>query len=70
MKIYSLLIGPVLLHAHYRCFEAMFHPLALRALDHIPEVRMTLIEVIGTLMLEYNDRYSCFHKLIPILFSG
>ncbi len=39
-------------------------------MDHSSSVRKTLYEVIGGLLLSYKDRYSFWHKLIPVILAG
>lgn len=44
--------------------------LAQRLFDQAPIVRTAVIKLIGTWLLDLPDRYSFFHKLIPLLLTG
>ncbi|NWR73478.1 DAAF5 factor, partial [Centropus unirufus] len=44
--------------------------LAQRLFDEIPKVRHTVATVIGEWLLHLRDRYSYFHKLIPLLLGS
>ena len=35
-----------------------------------PQVRQAVMRVVGAWLLSLRDRYSFFHKLIPLLLSG
>lgn len=35
-----------------------------------PQVRQAVMRVVGGWLLSLRDRYSFFHKLIPLLLSG
>ncbi|GIY23566.1 dynein assembly factor 5, axonemal [Caerostris darwini] len=48
--------------------EALIH-LAQRLFDHSSSVRMTVAEVIGNMLINLKDRYSYFHRLIPLMLS-
>ncbi|XP_064394922.1 dynein axonemal assembly factor 5-like [Halichondria panicea] len=44
--------------------------LAQRACDSTPSVRSCLVDVVGNWLLELPDRYSYFHKLLPLLLTA
>lgn len=44
--------------------------LAQRLFDDAPQVRRAVTVVVGSWLLELRDRYSYFHKLIPLLLSS
>ncbi|KAF4015993.1 hypothetical protein G4228_007392 [Cervus hanglu yarkandensis] len=43
---------------------------AQRLFDDVPQVRQAVTRVVGGWLLSLRDRYSFFHKLIPLLLSG
>ncbi|MXQ94005.1 hypothetical protein E5288_WYG008519 [Bos mutus] len=43
---------------------------AQRLFDDVPQVRQAVMRVVGGWLLSLRDRYSFFHKLIPLLLSG
>ncbi|XP_021496379.1 dynein axonemal assembly factor 5 isoform X2 [Meriones unguiculatus] len=43
---------------------------AQRLFDNVPQVRQAVTSVVGGWLLNLHDRYSFFHKLIPLLLSG
>ncbi|EDV28055.1 uncharacterized protein TRIADDRAFT_53253 [Trichoplax adhaerens] len=44
--------------------------LAQRMLDHSPSVRSTLTEILANWMMNLMDRYSYFHKILPLLLTS
>lgn len=58
------------MHSSYRALEEAVTPLAERLFDQIPLVRKTVIQVTARLLMEYRDRYSFFHKLLPLILTG
>lgn len=44
--------------------------LAQRLFDDVPQVRQAVMRVVGGWLLSLRDRYSLFHKLIPLLLSS
>lgn len=45
-------------------------PLAERLFDQVPQVRRSVITVSSKLLLDYQDRYSYFYKLLPLILTG
>nr|XP_058894508.1 dynein axonemal assembly factor 5 isoform X2 [Kogia breviceps] len=43
---------------------------AQRLFDDVPQVRQAVTRVVGGWLLSLRDRYSFFHRLIPLLLSG
>ncbi|XP_032315719.1 LOW QUALITY PROTEIN: dynein assembly factor 5, axonemal [Camelus ferus] len=43
---------------------------AQRLFDNVPQVRQAVTRVVGDWLLRLRDRYSFFHKLIPLLLSS
>ncbi|CAH1795277.1 unnamed protein product [Owenia fusiformis] len=63
-------IGSVIQYGNGKSFDDVASHLAQRLFDHAPAVRIAVIDVVGTWMLDLMDRYSFWHKLIPLLLSG
>ncbi|KAH0631959.1 hypothetical protein JD844_019903 [Phrynosoma platyrhinos] len=62
--------GVVLQFGNVKSLDDVLSHLAQRCFDDIPQVREAVISVIGEWLLHLRDRYSYFHKLIPLLLSG
>ncbi|XP_052409309.1 dynein axonemal assembly factor 5 [Carassius gibelio] len=63
-------IGAVIQHSTGRNVEDVLSHLAQRLFDDSPRVRKTVTVVVGDWLLRLPDRYSYFHKLIPLLLSS
>lgn len=44
--------------------------MAEKLFDQIPLVRRTVAQVAARWLHEYRDRYSFFHKILPLLLTG
>ncbi|NXA38526.1 DAAF5 factor, partial [Eudromia elegans] len=62
--------GAVVQCGNGKSVDDVLSHLAQRFFDEIPKVRQAVITVIGEWLLHLRDRYSFFHKLIPLLLSG
>ncbi|XP_073504143.1 dynein axonemal assembly factor 5 [Phyllobates terribilis] len=62
--------GAVIQHGSGKCVDDVLSHLAQRLFDDSPQVRLAVTTVVGTWLLELRDRYSYFHKLIPLLLSS
>uniref|UniRef100_A0ABM5F123 Dynein axonemal assembly factor 5 n=1 Tax=Pogona vitticeps TaxID=103695 RepID=A0ABM5F123_9SAUR len=62
--------GAVIQFGNVKSLDDVLPHLAQRCFDDIPQVREAVISVIGEWLLHLRDRYSYFHKLIPLLLSG
>ncbi|XP_042293334.1 dynein axonemal assembly factor 5 [Sceloporus undulatus] len=62
--------GAVIQFGNVKSLDDVLSHLAQRCFDDIPQVREAVISVIGEWLLHLRDRYSYFHKLIPLLLSG
>ncbi|XP_066496740.1 dynein axonemal assembly factor 5 [Tiliqua scincoides] len=62
--------GAVIQFGNAKSLDDVLSHLAQRCFDDIPQVREAVISVIGEWLLHLRDRYSFFHKLIPLLLSG
>ncbi|GJQ73535.1 hypothetical protein Trydic_g13886 [Trypoxylus dichotomus] len=63
-------IGEIILNSTYKALDEVVGPLAERLFDQIPAVRRTVAQVAARWLLEYRDRYSFFHKLLPLILTG
>ncbi|KAK6170739.1 hypothetical protein SNE40_019054 [Patella caerulea] len=63
-------IGDVVQYGNGKTVEPVVSHLAQRLFDQSPAVRKVLIKVVGSWLLDLPDRYSFFHKLIPLLLTG
>lgn len=52
-----------------KVIEDVSGPLAQCVMD-LPQVRLVLVEVGGSLALHMPDRYSYWHRILPLLLSG
>ncbi|XP_054851534.1 dynein axonemal assembly factor 5 isoform X2 [Eublepharis macularius] len=62
--------GAVIQFGNVKSLDDVLSHLAQRCFDSIPQVREAVISVMGEWLLHLRDRYSYFHKLIPLLLSG
>lgn len=62
--------GDIILHSSHNGLNDVVGPLAERLFDQIPVVRRTVAQVAARWLLEYRDRYSFFHKIMPLLLTG
>uniref|UniRef100_A0A8D0G7G5 Dynein axonemal assembly factor 5 n=1 Tax=Sphenodon punctatus TaxID=8508 RepID=A0A8D0G7G5_SPHPU len=62
--------GTVIQVGNGKSVDDVLSHLAQRLFDEIPQVRQAVTSVIGEWLLHLRDRYSYFHKLIPLLLSS
>ncbi|KAJ7305890.1 hypothetical protein JRQ81_010256 [Phrynocephalus forsythii] len=62
--------GATIQFGNVKSLDDVLPHLAQRCFDDIPQVREAVISVTGEWLLHLRDRYSYFHKLIPLLLSG
>uniref|UniRef100_A0A3B4U6T4 Dynein axonemal assembly factor 5 n=1 Tax=Seriola dumerili TaxID=41447 RepID=A0A3B4U6T4_SERDU len=62
--------GAVIQHGTGKNVDDVLSHLAQRLFDDSPQVRKAVTAVVGDWLLHMRDRYSYFHKLIPILLSS
>ncbi|KAK4813740.1 hypothetical protein QYF61_023676 [Mycteria americana] len=62
--------GAVIQFGNGKSVDDVLSHLAQRLFDEIPKVRHAVTTVIGEWLLHLRDRYSYFHKLIPLLLGG
>ncbi|XP_033630139.1 dynein assembly factor 5, axonemal-like [Asterias rubens] len=65
-----LTIGDVLQFGSHKPMDQVISHLAQRLFDQSPQVRMAVTDVVGGWLLDFVDRYSFHHKLIPLLLSS
>ncbi|XP_046740664.1 dynein axonemal assembly factor 5 [Diprion similis] len=63
-------IGDIVQYGNNKMIEEVATPMAERLFDQSGGVRMAVIEVAGKWLLHLRDRYSWWHKLIPLLLTG
>uniref|UniRef100_A0A8C5HLU6 TOG domain-containing protein n=1 Tax=Gouania willdenowi TaxID=441366 RepID=A0A8C5HLU6_GOUWI len=61
--------GAVIQHGSGKNVDDVLSHLAQRLFDDSPQVRKAVAAVVGGWLLHLRDRYSYFHKLIPLLLS-
>ncbi|XP_049418190.1 dynein axonemal assembly factor 5-like [Epinephelus fuscoguttatus] len=62
--------GAVIQHGTGKNVDDVLSHLAQRLFDDSPQVRKAVTAVVGDWLLHMRDRYSYFHKLIPLLLSS
>uniref|UniRef100_A0A803VEZ2 Dynein axonemal assembly factor 5 n=2 Tax=Ficedula albicollis TaxID=59894 RepID=A0A803VEZ2_FICAL len=62
--------GAVIQFGNAKSVDDVLSHLAQRLFDEIPKVRHAVTTVIGEWLLHLRDRYSYFHKLIPLLLGS
>ncbi|XP_056391895.1 dynein axonemal assembly factor 5 [Hyla sarda] len=62
--------GAVIQYGNGKSVDDVLSHLAQRLFDDAPQVRQAVTIVVGNWLLELRDRYSYFHKLIPLLLSS
>ncbi|XP_030315959.1 dynein assembly factor 5, axonemal isoform X1 [Calypte anna] len=62
--------GAVIQFGNGKSVDDVLSHLAQRLFDEIPKVRHAVTTVIGDWLLHLRDRYSYFHKLIPLLLGS
>ncbi|KAG8541511.1 hypothetical protein GDO81_028819, partial [Engystomops pustulosus] len=61
--------GAVIQYGNGKSVDDVLSHLAQRLFDDAPQVRLAVTVVVGDWLLELRDRYSYFHKLIPLVLS-
>ncbi|XP_012614546.2 dynein axonemal assembly factor 5 [Microcebus murinus] len=62
--------GTVIQFGNGKSVDDVLSHFAQRLFDDVPQVRQAVTSVVGGWLLELRDRYSFFHKLIPLLLSS
>uniref|UniRef100_A0AAQ6A8Y3 TOG domain-containing protein n=1 Tax=Amphiprion ocellaris TaxID=80972 RepID=A0AAQ6A8Y3_AMPOC len=62
--------GAVIQHGSGKNMDDVLSHLAQRLFDDSPQVRKAVTAVVGDWLLHMRDRYSYFHRLIPLLLSS
>ncbi|KYN03559.1 PREDICTED: dynein assembly factor 5, axonemal [Cyphomyrmex costatus] len=63
-------IGDVIQYGNSKSMEEVATPLAQRLFDQSGIVRKAVIEVSGRWLIKLPDRYSWWHKLLPLVMTG
>ncbi|CAH3109869.1 unnamed protein product [Porites lobata] len=63
-------LGTVISYGDGKNVDDVVSHLAQRTFDSAPTVRAALTGVVGDWLLNLRDRYSYFHKLLPLLMTG
>ncbi|XP_032728744.1 dynein assembly factor 5, axonemal isoform X2 [Lontra canadensis] len=62
--------GTVIQFGSAKSVDDVLPHFAQRLFDDVPQVRQAVTSVVGGWLLDLRDRYSFFHKLIPLLLSS
>lgn len=62
-------VGAVIRYGNNKSVNDVCGPLAERLFDQHHAVRAAVASVVGMWLLELPDRYSYFHKLIPLMLT-
>ncbi|CAH0579031.1 unnamed protein product [Chrysodeixis includens] len=63
-------IGAIVLAGNGKCFELSISPMAEKLFDENTQVRMQVTLEVGNWMMSYKDRYSFWHRLLPVLLTS
>ncbi|XP_023943230.2 dynein axonemal assembly factor 5 [Bicyclus anynana] len=63
-------IGAIVLAGNVKCFEMSITPMAEKLFDENSQVRLQVTMEVGNWMLTYRDRYSFWHRMIPLLLTS
>lgn len=63
-------IAAVVLAGNAKCFELSISPMAEKLFDESNEVRMQVTLEVGHWMLTYRDRYSFWHRMLPLILTS
>ncbi|CAH0398042.1 unnamed protein product [Chilo suppressalis] len=63
-------IGAIVQAGNVKCFELSITPMAEKLFDENTQVRLQVTLEVGNWMLNYRDRYSFWHRMIPLLLTS
>ncbi|XP_021931973.1 dynein assembly factor 5, axonemal isoform X2 [Zootermopsis nevadensis] len=63
-------IGKVVRYGNNKSVDTVIGPLAERLFDQIQAVRQAVVQVIGIWLVQLPDRYSYFHRLLPLILTS
>ncbi|XP_045497343.1 dynein axonemal assembly factor 5 [Colias croceus] len=63
-------IGAIVMAGNVKCFELSITPMAEKLFDENTQVRLQVTLEVGNWMLSYRDRYSFWHRMIPLLLTS
>ncbi|XP_050298226.1 dynein axonemal assembly factor 5 [Anthonomus grandis grandis] len=63
-------VGEIVMHSSYKGVDKAMVPMAEKLFDQIPAVRQAVAQQAARWLLNHRDRYSYFHKMLPLLLTG
>ncbi|KPJ02619.1 HEAT repeat-containing protein 2 [Papilio xuthus] len=63
-------IGAIVISGNAKCFELSITPMAEKLFDENTQVRMQVTLEVGNWMMKYKDRYSFWHRMIPLMLTS
>ncbi|CAG9767080.1 unnamed protein product [Ceutorhynchus assimilis] len=63
-------VGEIIMHSTYKGVDEAVVPMAEKLFDQIPTVRQAVAQEASRWLLEHRDRYSYFHKMLPLILTG
>ncbi|XP_049801252.1 dynein axonemal assembly factor 5 [Schistocerca nitens] len=63
-------VGTVIRYGKSKCIETVAVPLAERLFDSVPAVRRAVTQVVADWLCNLPDRYSFFHRLVPLVLTS
>ncbi|XP_013199371.1 dynein axonemal assembly factor 5 [Amyelois transitella] len=63
-------IGAIVMAGNAKCFELSITPMAEKLFDENTQVRLQVTQEVGNWMLNYRDRYSFWHRMIPLILTS
>ncbi|KPJ08314.1 HEAT repeat-containing protein 2 [Papilio machaon] len=63
-------IGAIVISGNAKCFELSITPMAEKLFDENTQVRLQVTLEVGNWMMKYKDRYSFWHRMIPLMLTS
>ncbi|XP_037872856.1 dynein axonemal assembly factor 5 [Bombyx mori] len=63
-------IGAIVMSGNVKCLELSITPMAEKLFDENSQVRLQVTLEVGNWMLKYRDRYSFWHRMMPLLLTS
>lgn len=61
--------GAIVMSGNVKCLELSITPMAEKLFDENSQVRLQVTLEVGNWMLKYRDRYSFWHRTMPLLLT-